>query len=61
MRQTFKSPPFQIKEKGWGEFDMQIILTPAGAPKGGDITLQHDLNFAKEMYESTHSVVCHNL
>jgi transcription initiation factor IIF auxiliary subunit len=58
MKQTFKSPPFQIKEKGWGEFDMTITLTPIGSPKGGDQTIQHDLNFQQERYESTHSVVC---
>lgn len=55
---VIKAPPFNIKEKGWGEFDMQIILTPIGSPKGGDQTLQHDLNFQQERYESTHTVVC---
>ena len=58
MKQTFKAPPFTIKEKGWGEFDMTITLTPIGNPKGGDHTIQHDLNFQQERYESTHSVVC---
>lgn len=58
QKQIIKSPPFLIKEKGWGEFDMTIILTPVGAPKGGDQTIQHDLNFQQEEYESTHSVVC---
>merc|ERR1711939_727502 len=47
-------------EKGWGEFDMTIILTPVGAPKGGDQTIQHDLNFQQEEYESTHSVTFRN-
>ncbi|KAF2213074.1 hypothetical protein CERZMDRAFT_40155 [Cercospora zeae-maydis SCOH1-5] len=60
MRQSFKHPPFEIKEKGWGEFDMQITLVPIGAPKGGDQTLQHDLNFQQERYESTHSVTFRN-
>lgn len=60
MRQTFKNPPFAIKEKGWGEFDMAITLVPIGAPKGGDQTLQHDLNFQQERYESTHSVTFRN-
>lgn len=36
---------------------MSIVLTPIGAPKGGDQTLQHDLNFQQGKYESTHSVV----
>ncbi|GAB1741246.1 hypothetical protein NU219Hw_g6487t1 [Hortaea werneckii] len=60
QKQVIKSPPFLIKEKGWGEFDMTIILTPVGAPKGGDQTIQHDLNFQQEQYESTHSVTFRN-
>ncbi|KAF7194433.1 Transcription initiation factor TFIID subunit 14 [Pseudocercospora fuligena] len=59
-KQSFKQPPFTIREKGWGEFDMQITLTPVGAPKGGDQTLSHDLNFQNERYESTHSVTFRN-
>ncbi|KAK4539950.1 hypothetical protein LTR36_009920 [Oleoguttula mirabilis] len=59
-KQVVKTPPFTIKEKGWGEFDMTITLTPVGAPKGGDQVLQHDLNFQQEEYESTHSVTFRN-
>ncbi|KAK0945294.1 transcription factor TFIIF complex subunit Tfg3 [Friedmanniomyces endolithicus] len=59
-RQTFKTPPFTVKEKGWGEFDMQIILSPVGGQKGGDQIINHDLNFAQEEYESTHSVTFRN-
>ncbi|KAK3069666.1 transcription factor TFIIF complex subunit Tfg3 [Teratosphaeriaceae sp. CCFEE 6253] len=59
-RQTFKSPPFQIREKGWGEFEMQILLTPLGSPKAGEQTLNHDLNFHNTEYESTHSVTFRN-
>ena len=58
QKQTIKNVPFEIKEKGWGEFDMTITLTPAGAPKGGDQTIQHDLNFQQERYEATHVMVC---
>ncbi|KAK3635600.1 transcription factor TFIIF complex subunit Tfg3 [Elasticomyces elasticus] len=60
-KQTFKQPPFTIKETGWGEFDMQIHLTPMGA-KGStqDQILAHDLNFGQEEYESTHSVTFRN-
>jgi transcription initiation factor IIF auxiliary subunit len=58
QKQTFKNAPFEIKEKGWGEFDMTITLTPVGAPKGGDQLLQHDLNFQQERYEATHAMVC---
>lgn len=39
---------------------MAITLVPIGAPKGGDQTLQHDLNFQQERYESTHSVTFRN-
>jgi transcription initiation factor IIF auxiliary subunit len=53
---VFKKPPFRIEEKGWGEFDMTIVLT--GAHKGGDHSLEHDLNFQAERYEATHTVVC---
>lgn len=59
-KQVIKTPPFKITEKGWGEFDMQIVLTPVGNPKGGEQTLNHDLNFQQEMYESTHSVTFRN-
>ncbi|TKA62236.1 hypothetical protein B0A55_11698 [Friedmanniomyces simplex] len=60
QRQIFKTPPFTVKEKGWGEFDMQIILSPVGMPKGGDQIINHDLNFQQEEYESTHSVTFRN-
>jgi transcription initiation factor IIF auxiliary subunit len=54
-RTVFKKPPFRIDEKGWGEFDMSIVLTAVG--KGGDHTLDHDLNFHAERYEAKHQVV----
>jgi len=60
MRQSFRRPPFRIDEKGWGEFDMQIVLTPIGANKSGEHTLAHDLNFQQERYESTHNVTFRN-
>lgn len=53
--QVIKKPPFRIDEKGWGEFDMTIVLTAVG--KGGDHTLEHDLNFQSERYEAKHQVV----
>jgi len=52
---VFKKPPFRIDEKGWGEFDMNIVLTAVG--KGGEHTLDHDLNFQSERYEAKHLVV----
>ncbi len=52
---AIKKPPFRIAEKGWGEFDMQIVLT--GFHKGGDHTINHDLNFQSERYEAKHPIV----
>lgn len=52
---VFKKPPFRIDEKGWGEFDMNIVLTAVG--KGGEHTLEHDLNFQSERYEAKHLIV----
>lgn len=57
-KQVFKKPPFKIEEKGWGEFDMTIVLT--GAHKGGEHTLEHDLNFQAERYEAVHTVTFRN-
>ena len=53
------SPPFRITEEGWGEFDMQIILT--AVEKGGDHTIVHDLNFQSNQYEAKHVVVSRSL
>ena len=53
IEQAFKNPPFRISEQGWGEFDMQIILTAADK----DHTVTHDLNFAQPRYESKHVLV----
>ena len=53
---AFKKAPYQIKEQGWGEFDMLITLT--AVDKGGEFPLQHDLNFQQERYESKHPIVC---
>lgn len=58
QKQVKKQPPFTIKEEGWGEFDMDIVLTPVGASKGGEQAIKHDLTFAQERYEATHTVVC---
>jgi len=47
------------KEEGWGEFDMSITLH---AEKGQEQSIQHDLNFQKERYETRHNVVSgHNV
>ncbi|KAI9820956.1 MAG: hypothetical protein M1832_003428 [Thelocarpon impressellum] len=55
---TVKTPPFKIQEEGWGEFDMDIVLT--GVDKGGDHPIKHDLNFQHERYEATHVVTFKN-
>lgn len=55
--QAFKKPPFRIDEKGWGEFDMSIVLTLKD--KQGEHTIAHDLNFQSgERYDSTQTLVC---
>ncbi|GAB7347253.1 hypothetical protein MBLNU459_g3348t1 [Dothideomycetes sp. NU459] len=57
--QVLKNPPFRISERGWGEFDMGIALTPYSQPKG-EQTILHDLNFASERYEAAHPFVFRN-
>ncbi|EOD51147.1 YEATS domain-containing protein [Neofusicoccum parvum] len=56
--QSLKKPPFRIEEEGWGEFEMQIILS--GVAKGGDHSIDHDLNFQTERYEAKHWIVFKN-
>ncbi|MCJ1457672.1 hypothetical protein MMC28_008041 [Mycoblastus sanguinarius] len=61
QKQTFKRPPFRIEEQGWGEFDMHIVLT--AIDKGGEHTLNHDLNFQggpTGRYETKHPVTFKN-
>lgn len=48
-----KNPPFRIEEEGWGEFFMDIVFT---APDKDHI-ISHDLNFQKNKYEATHTLV----
>lgn len=48
--------PFQLQEKGWGEFDMKIMLhfvDNADSPA----MLDHDLNFQLNHYEVEHTLV----
>lgn len=52
---VIKRTPFRIDEEGWGEFDMEIVL--AAIDKGGDHSVQHDLNFQAERYEAKHVLV----
>lgn len=53
-RTAFKEAPFRIEEKGWGEFDLTIVLHLAD--RGGDQTILHDLNFTKNRYEVLHTL-----
>ena len=53
--EAIRSPPFEIREEGWGEFEMEIILT--AVEKGGDYSFMHDLNFKSESYEGKHVLV----
>ncbi|KAI5812611.1 yeats family-domain-containing protein [Pyronema omphalodes] len=55
---VLKKPPFLIEEKGWGEFDMNLVLH--AIDKGGDHNIQHDLNFQKNKYESIHTITFTN-
>lgn len=50
---VIKDPPFRIAEEGWGEFFMDMVFT---APDK-DHTISHDLNFQKNRYEATHTLV----
>ncbi|KAI9816830.1 MAG: hypothetical protein M1827_001475 [Pycnora praestabilis] len=54
----FKRPPFRIEEEGWGEFDMEIVMT--AIDKGGDHPVAHDLNFQSGRYEAKHIITFKN-
>ncbi|MCJ1298688.1 hypothetical protein MMC08_001478 [Hypocenomyce scalaris] len=58
QNQTFTRPPFKIEEKGWGEFDMEIVLS--AVDKGGEFPIPHDLNFQSTRYESKHQITFKN-
>ncbi|CCJ30677.1 unnamed protein product, partial [Pneumocystis jirovecii] len=49
---SFKKPPFKIEEHGWGEFEMDIVISYA--ERGGETTIKHDLNFQQTKYENEH-------
>ncbi|EDK39755.2 hypothetical protein PGUG_03853 [Meyerozyma guilliermondii ATCC 6260] len=54
---TLKSPPFLVKEQGWGEFDIPITVHLVGvAGKQGERKFSHDLNFLQEKYIVDHSI-----
>lgn len=51
---VFKTPPFRIEEKGWGEFYVYIVCHIA--ERGGEQTITHDLNFRESEYEVLHTM-----
>lgn len=52
---AIRRAPFKIEEEGWGEFDMEIVLS--AVEKGGEYPIAHDLNFAAARYEAKHPIV----
>lgn len=54
---VLKKTPFRVSEDGWGEFEMQIVLTDAA---GKNHNIIHDLNFANPKYEVKHVLVLKN-
>ncbi|KAF8937569.1 hypothetical protein BGZ58_002482 [Dissophora ornata] len=62
LHQTFEQPlrkvteyPFVLQEKGWGEFDMKIMLHFADKSTS-PFVLDHDLNFQMTHYEVAHTL-----
>ncbi|KAI1312980.1 hypothetical protein EDD11_002801 [Mortierella claussenii] len=62
LHQTFEQPlrkvteyPFALQEKGWGEFDMKIMLYFADK-SNAPFVLDHDLHFQMAHYEVTHTL-----
>ncbi|WBW72228.1 TFIID, TFIIF, Ino80, SWI/SNF, and NuA4 complex YEATS family subunit Tfg3 [Schizosaccharomyces osmophilus] len=45
---TVRKPPYMIREQGWGEFEMEIIIYYAD--KGGEYRFSHYLHFQQEHY-----------
>ncbi|KAK9712363.1 transcription factor TFIIF complex subunit Tfg3 [Basidiobolus ranarum] len=56
-RRVTSKPPFSLQEKGWGEFDMQVILHFIDKTT---FPLVHDLNFRSSHYEVPHVVTFNN-
>lgn len=48
--------PFTLQEKGWGEFDMKVMLYFADKSTAPYV-VDHDLNFQLERYEVSHTLV----
>ncbi|KAG5997869.1 hypothetical protein E4U43_002562, partial [Claviceps pusilla] len=54
----FSKPPFLCSNEGWGEFEISIDCYTTEKTKLAPII--HDLNFAEEKYEVTHTVIFKN-
>lgn len=52
-----KNPPFKIEEDGWGEFEVELVMTDLS---GRDHPMKHDLNFSQERYENKQVIVFKN-
>ncbi|GJJ69350.1 transcription initiation factor TFIID/TFIIF subunit [Entomortierella parvispora] len=62
LHHTFEEPvrkvteyPFELQERGWGEFDMKIMLYFADKSPV-PFVLDHDLNFQMQHYEVSHTL-----
>ncbi|KAF9940086.1 hypothetical protein BGZ65_008326 [Modicella reniformis] len=62
LHHTFEQPlrkvteyPFALQEKGWGEFDMKVVLYFADKTSEPYV-LEHDLNFQLNQYEVPHTL-----
>jgi len=55
-KQVKTKPPFKIEEEGWGEFEMEVVLTSSDK----DHHIPHDLNFQQPRYEALHTITFKN-
>lgn len=51
-----KKVPFEVKEQGWGQFELQIVLNFKDKSIKSK-TLKHDLTFVEDHYEISHELV----
>ncbi|ROV98997.1 hypothetical protein VSDG_03790 [Cytospora chrysosperma] len=56
--QTFTEAPFTCENEGWGEFEMTIEMYYTD--KSGRCTVQHDLNFQQNTYDTIREVTFKN-
>ncbi|KAF7725822.1 hypothetical protein EC973_009245 [Apophysomyces ossiformis] len=56
---VFAKEPFTLQEKGWGEFDMRIVLYFTNNLANPEV-ISFDLNFSQSNYSVVHKVVFEN-